>query len=117
MPQALTTLKDARFEITENIEEADICWLIGPSRNIYKPKAIEKGAYLNEVPCDETLLIKDLFIPLIHSSYKCFKTEAKNVVADDGSRYIPESYMVMSQLPAFMGRFFERENDFYDNTW
>ena len=115
MPQALASLKDARFELTENIEEAQICWLIGPQRNIYKPKAIEKAAFLNEFPCDETLLVKDLFIPLMHSSYKCFKQNSAE--ESDNALPILESYMVNTQLPAFMGRYYENDNDFLDNSW
>jgi hypothetical protein len=50
------------------------------------------------MPADEVLLIKDLFVTLITSSYKCFtKDEKLSSSADDNERagkVLPESYSV-----------------------
>ena len=78
VPDALSTLTDARFQIASEPDDAAIFWLVGPGRNEYKAKALEKQGYLNEFPGDETLLVKDLFIPLLHSSYKCFSKESSD---------------------------------------
>ena len=73
---------------------------------------------MNEIPSDEALLIKDLFIPLLHSSYKCFKGEQQaDAVESENQLLTEESYMANTQLPAFIGRFYERENSMLDNTW
>ena len=66
------------------------------------------------MPQDEALLVKDLFIPLLHSSYKCFNKEADQ---SDSTNILPESYMANTQLPAFVGRHYERDDAMLDNTW
>jgi len=64
------------------------------------------------------LLTKELLIPLLQSSYKSFKKETTEPVdSDEVSNLTDESYMVNSQLPAFLGRFYELENSQRDNTW
>ena len=115
MPDALSTLTDARFQIVEDADSASIFWLVGPGRNQYKANAVLKDGYLNEFPNDDTLLVKDLFIPLLHSSYKCFSKEASE--DSQPARVIQEAYMANTQLPAFAGRFYEREALLEDNTW
>jgi len=72
VPAAMTSLTDARFEIVSDPEQGQIFWLIGHDRSSNKAKAVEKNGYLNEFPCDEVLLLKDMFVPLLHSTYKCF---------------------------------------------
>ena len=51
----------------------------------------------------------------MHSSYKCFKQDS----TEESNNALPilESYMVNTQLPAFMGRYYENDNDFLDNSW
>ena len=67
------------------------------------------------MPQDEALLVKDLFVPLLHSSYKCFtKDSEKN---DDTVDLSAETFMANTQLPAFVGRFYERLDNMLDNTW
>ena len=66
------------------------------------------GGYLNEIPNDEVLLIKDLLVSLVHSSYSCFGDGQGNGPAG-GGRVIPESYLAQTQLPAFVGRYHERD--------
>lgn len=94
-------------------DQASIFWLIGPQRNEYKATAVEKNGYLNEFPCDQHLLTKDLFIPLIQASYPSFN----KVETEESQSLIDESYLVNTQLPALVGRFYERENNLEDNTW
>jgi len=53
----LSTLTDARFQIVENSDEAQIFWLLGPQRNTHKLKAAEKNGFLNEFPSDDVLLV------------------------------------------------------------
>ena len=65
---------------------AEVFWLIGLQRNQFKDSAIDLGGYLNEMPSDEVLLLKDLFIPLMHSTYSCFNKTNNQDIA------IPESY-------------------------
>ena len=51
-------------------------------------------------------------MPLLHSSYKCFRAAA-------GEEPLPieEAFMADTQLPAFIGRFYEREDAMLDNVW
>ena len=56
------------------------------------------------MPSDEVLLIKDLFISLMHTTYKCFAKEG----AQEEANAIPESFLSFQQLPAFVGRFDEK---------
>ena len=79
-PDAMATLQDARFQIVDDPEQAQIFWLIGAQRNSHKAKAIERNGYLNEFPGDEHLLIKDLFIQMLFASHRCF--EKDGVVAE-----------------------------------
>lgn len=72
-PEAMATLQDARYQFVDVADDAQIFWLIGQHRAAIRPKAIEKNAYLNEIPSDEVLLVKDLFVALQHSSFNCFK--------------------------------------------
>jgi len=59
-----------------------------------------------------------LLIPLLHSSYQCFKKElAEQDDAQEVGSLTSETYMVNTQLPAFLGRFYEREENMLDNTW
>ena len=95
VPNALATLTDPRFQIVENIAEAKICWLIGLDRNTHKATAIGQNSYLNDMPSDECLLIKDLFIPLIQNSYKCFSRNGADIESVKG-RIIPETYLVQT---------------------
>ena len=81
-PDAMATLQDARFQIVEDVEQAQIFWLIGAQRSLHKAKAIEKNGYLNEFTGDEHLLIKDLFIPMLHTCHRCFE---KNEAASDSN--------------------------------
>ena len=69
----MASLTDGRFALVDDPEAAQIFWLIGANRNIYKAKANEKNGYLNEFPNDDVLLLKDMFVPLLHSTYKCFE--------------------------------------------
>lgn len=117
MPEALSTLTDARFELVSDPDQAQIFWLIGANRNIYKGKANEKSGYLNEFPNDDVLLLKDMFLPLVHSTYKSFEAKEDKDASADVETLIPETFMVNSQLPAFVGRFLEREEALLDNTW
>ncbi len=110
---ALATLTDPRFAIETDITKAQIFWLVGPNRNHYKAKAIELNGHLNEFPCDEVLLVSDLFLPLLHQSYKCFAKTS----TDENPILCNESYLAKSQLPAFYGRFMEREAALEDNVW
>ena len=48
----MTTLQDARFQLVDDADQAQIYWLIGPQRSTHKAKAIEKNGYLNEFPGD-----------------------------------------------------------------
>lgn len=50
---------------------------------MHKAKAIEKNGYFNEFNCDANLLTKELFIPLLQSSYKCFNKETIEPVDSD----------------------------------
>ena len=84
---------------------AQIFWLIGLKRNEFKDAAIDLQGYLNEMPSDEVLLVKDLYFALMYSSYK------------QGGDAIPESYHTATQLPAFVGRYKEKESALSDNTW
>ncbi len=68
------------------------------------------------MPNDECLLIKDLLFPLIQNSYKCFTKNGVDVESEKG-KIIPETYLVSTQLPAFVGRTYEIEDQLGDNTW
>ena len=63
--------------------------------------------------------MKSLFIPLLHSSFKCFKEEQQQIAVEELENQLltEETYMANTQLPAFIGRFYERENSMLDNTW
>ena len=104
-PDAMSSLKDARFQIVEDPEAAQIFWLIGANRASYRPKAIEKNAYLNEIPSDEALLVNDLFVPLMHSTFNCFSQACQDLESP-----LPETFWASKHLPAFIGRFYERED-------
>ena len=89
----MTSLTDARFQIVSDPDQGQIFWLIGANRRTYKAKSIEKDGYLNEFPCDEVLLLKDLFVPLLNSTYRCF--ELKDADANDEQEiFIAEAFMV-----------------------
>ena len=103
----METLNDPRYKFVDTPEEAQICWLLSLDRNTLKSKA--QGKYLNEFHSDEVLLVKDLMISLMHSTYKCFRKEEQ--VA------IPESYLTMAHLPAFVGRYKELEKSDLWSTW
>ena len=115
-PEAMTSLSDARFQIVSDPDQGQIFWLIGANRSVYKAKSVEKDGYLNEFPCDEALLLRDMFVPLLHSTYKCFKQKDAQG-GEEQEMLISETFMVNTQLPAFIGRYYQRESQQMDNTW
>lgn len=60
---------------------------------------------VNDFPSDEVLLVRELLVSLVHSSYQ------------ERTLNIPESYLIRSELPAFVGRYNERTTQCKDNTW
>jgi len=85
-----------------------VVWPTGLDRPPLKAKAIENGSYFNSFPFDEVILLRDLLVQMVN-----------NVVrhSDDTTQVIPESFLVNQQLPAFVGRYLEREDSFQDNAW
>ena len=112
----MSTLTDPRFQLVNDIAEAKICWLIGLDRNTHKQTAIDQLSYVNDMPSDEVLLVKDLFVPLIHNSYRCFSKDEADESSIKG-KIIPESYMVQQHLPAFLGRYLELDDQHKKDSW
>ena len=54
---------------------------------------------------------------MLHSTHRCFEKDDAAARSNESIRLIEETYMVSIQLPAFLGRFYERENAMLDNTW
>jgi len=88
----MSRLTDARFKIVDEPSSASIFWLIGINRSQLKVQAQENNGYLNEFASDEVLLVKDLLVSLIYSTYKCFK-QPKVADFDEARRHvIPETF-------------------------
>ena len=95
-------LTDPRF-IHSDDPNAQVVWPTGLDRPALKAKAIENGSYFNSFPFDEVILLRDLLVQMVN-----------NVVrhSENTDQVIPESFIVAHQLPAFVGRFIEREDGF-----
>ena len=69
------------------------------------------------MPNDEVLLVKNLFVALMHSSYNCFEPKPSSTSEINMGEIVPESYLFQTQLPAFIGRHNELEEKKQDTTW
>ena len=74
--------------------------------------------FINNFPEDDVLLVGDLLVSLMHSSYPCFD-KAITGPSDDlvNGKVLPETYFISTQLPAFVGKFLELEGDDLQPIW
>lgn len=110
-------MTDPHFVFADNAADATIVWptglgQAGLDRPSLKAIAVNNSSYFNSFPFDEVLLLPTLMVQMVNNGHR-------HPANDNGQEtlIIPESFLVEQQLPAFVGRFIERENSFQDNTW
>mmetsp|Transcript_17291 Transcript_17291/g.16949 ORF Transcript_17291/g.16949 Transcript_17291/m.16949 type:complete len:735 (-) Transcript_17291:35-2239(-) len=97
--------QDEKFELVSSIEDADVVL----SAVNFKKTALEinldtEKHIFNQFPYESVLVEKSLLCDCLEKVYgKC--------------RYYQESYPSTTRLPAFIGRFLEREKMKQENTW
>jgi hypothetical protein len=106
----MSSLTDSRFELVSDHQEADVCWALGLNRSQLVSEVKDKECFVNNFPNDDVLLIKELLVALVHSTYKSLGFSSYQDI-------VPESYLVASQLPAFVGRFKELGGDDLAPVW
>lgn len=108
--QVLENLTDkTRFELVENPKDALIFWSSMDYYQIvqsqFKGIVDESKFYLNQFQFEAAFVAKDHLANLVRTTL------------GSDSTVIQESYVLNESLPAFVGRFQEREKLALDNTW
>jgi hypothetical protein len=86
--------------------DANIVWPTGLDRPTLKAIAVSNGSYFNSFPFDEVILLPNLMAQMMNNVYRHPANPQEETLL------IPESFLVAHQLPAFVGRFIERDNSF-----
>jgi tubulin--tyrosine ligase-like protein 12 len=93
------SLTDPRFVLTD-LEEADILWTRG---KIFDGSYYSKDKYLNQFPNETCIVLKNLL--------------AQTVQSNGVFLWLPVTYDLNHQLPAFMGDYLKRQKAGEDNHW
>lgn len=97
-------LKSPGFVVTQNENEADILWLTKHYSD-YKGLAESRpGTFINQFPSERVITTKDLIAIIARR-------------AGGSPKWLPITYNLMTELPAFVGTFQRRESQGLDNHW
>lgn len=114
-------LTDARFQLVENRDEADILWLLEPFYG-YKELA-RKGGLVNQFPFESVLTVKDLFAIVCRRARTSTELEFAKNFLDDASfspAWLMPTFDLQSELPQFVSYYQNRQakgGRSLDNTW
>lgn len=101
-------LTDARFEIVDDPQEADILWLTSHFKQFAEFALESPGKRINQFPFEHVLTIKDLICVVCRR----MKTEDQN-----DPHWLPRTYNLKTELAKFVSYFQHRDNQGLDNHW
>ncbi|XP_061124360.1 tubulin--tyrosine ligase-like protein 12 [Syngnathus typhle] len=104
MSQVTNNLTHARFEVTENKEEADIIWSYNHIKDYRKFSTERPNVMLNQFPCENLITVKD-----------CLAAVARRV--KEASDVIPKTFNLQTELPQFIKHYRDRQQRGQDNHW
>lgn len=104
-------LKDSRFELVDNEEEADILWYTKHFKS-FEELSETPCKFVNQFPFEYVLTIKDLLcIVCRRKTYKITEN------LDMSPRWLPITYNLMTELKQFVSYFQNRSKRGLDNYW
>ncbi|TMS32341.1 hypothetical protein L596_000194 [Steinernema carpocapsae] len=113
--QLIEKLKKIKYELVDLIEEADVIWLRNHFYNYKDLANVNPRALVNQFPCENLLTVKDLFAACILSSPHGKSFDDKTLEYEPA--WLPTTFNLEMELPAFVSHFQKREKKGLDNTW
>ncbi|XP_061923037.1 tubulin--tyrosine ligase-like protein 12 isoform X2 [Entelurus aequoreus] len=104
MSQVTNNLKHARFQLTDNEEEADIIWSYNHIKDYRSFSEDRPHVLLNQFPCENLITVKD-----------CLSALARRL--ENGSDVIPETFNLQTELPQFIRHYQLTHQRGDDNHW
>jgi hypothetical protein len=104
-PLFQTSLQNSKFELTTDINKADIVWI----GKLWKDWSgiQERNQYINQYPGENVLTVKDLLLKAIYRVY-----------GSEGSKaWYPMSFNLNTETHLFVGEYLRRKKAGSENTW
>ncbi|XP_043274192.1 tubulin--tyrosine ligase-like protein 12 [Venturia canescens] len=108
-------LTHPKFEIVEDIEQADILWLMSHFKDYEDLSLRSPHSYVNQFPFENVLTIKDLLAIICRRKATGKKYDPETL--DTFPSWLPTTYNLSTEICQFVAYFKERERLGLDNHW
>ncbi|KAJ8315078.1 hypothetical protein KUTeg_007228 [Tegillarca granosa] len=106
-------LTDPRFEVVDNIEEADIIWTTQHWKDYRKLSTEMPNKFINQFPNESVFTVKDLLAIVSRRAGE----STDDVTIEPTPKWLPVTYNLQTELPKFVSYFQNREEKGLDNHW
>jgi len=107
-------LRHTRFRIVENIEEADIIWLMSHFKDFKNFSESTPEMRINQFPHENILTVKDL-LSIISRRVKHISNSAD--IFKSSPKWLPITFNLKTEIPKFVSYFQQRDEKGLDNHW
>lgn len=108
------TLTDSRFELTDDVEKADIIYIREHFKDFKSLASNRQGVYINQFPDEQVITVKDL---LVTTCRRAGNQRIDPETLRASPKWLPVSYNLQTELAEFVSYFQHREEKGLDNVW
>ena len=114
LPHVKQYLKDPRYSMVDNFDEADIVWIRDHFRDFKDLSENYPSKLINQFPCESIITVKDLLAII---SQRASKKPTDPDTLETNPAWLPTTYNLKTELPKFISYFQHRDAKGLDNHW